>query len=264
MRKIIFGYGVPSPSLIVRAALLATLLICALPVSTHAEQSSFNVLARPELSLSHRNELAEKLRAITGWSDLRFDEEGALRLGQTQASTGSATARELLAEAVNGKNLIVFEDASNRADVVFCRVVEGRWVKGAANKPPVFLILIDFADFTHLMGDDATLAAFNIGWGVIHEIDHVVHDSVDAARMDNLGECEETVNRMRRECGLAERAEYFFNLQPGLTDSAFMTKLVRLAFDEPQASNKRKRHWLLWDATLVGGFDEHRQLSARM
>lgn len=265
MRQIFSGNGAPSLSRIIKAAALALLLTCALPLSTHAEQTSFNLLCRPELSSVNRDQLANRLRAITGWNDLRFDDNGALRLGQTQTFGGSSTARALLTAAVDGKNLIVLEDASQRADVVFCRVVEGRWTQGAANRPPVFLVLIDFADFSHLMGDDATLAAFNVGWGALHEIDHVVHDSIDTPRADEPGDCEETINRMRRECGLAERAEYFFNFQPGLTESAFMTKLVRMAFDETQPStNKKKRHWLLWDASLVGGLEEHRQLSARM
>lgn len=61
---------------------------------------------------------------------------------------------------------------------------------------------------------------------MLHEINHVIHDSVDAERAGEAGECEDLINRMRRECGLAERAEYYFTLLPGTTDSSFKTGLV--------------------------------------
>jgi hypothetical protein len=39
---------------------------------------------------------------------------------------------------------------------------------------------------------------------------------------------------------------------------------VRLAFDRVEAgANKKKRYWVIWDAALVGGLDEQRQVAAR-
>ncbi|HKC65931.1 MAG TPA: hypothetical protein VKB86_19965 [Pyrinomonadaceae bacterium] len=217
------------------------------------------------MSLARRIELREKLRQITDWQDLDFDENGALRLGVEKPEGGSETARELLTEAASGENVIVLEDASNRLDVVFCRVVEGRWKTGAGAKPHAFVVMIDFADFSHVMGDGAALAAFNVGWGVLHEIEHVVHDSVDPVASHSLGECESLINQMRRECGLAERAEYHFTLFPGTSDGDFKTTFVRLAFDSIRpGANKKERHWLIWDAKLVGGLDEQKSLLARM
>ncbi len=245
--------------------LSALIVLCCCWLPARAAQTSFSIVCRPELASSHRKELASKLRAITGWRDLEFNEDGALILGENEKDGGSQTARELLTSAVNGRNIMVLEDASNRTDVVFCRVVEGRWANDAARlKPPVYIILIDFADFSHVMGDKAALAAFNVGWGVLHEIEHVVNDSVDPERPGSAGLCEELINRMRRECGLAERAEYFFTFLPGTETSAFMTRFVRIAFDRqhPEA-NKRKRYWLVWDASLVGGLIEQQQLFAR-
>lgn len=245
------------------AGFLPGLLMFCFTASALADQSK--VLTRPELSLNRRQELADKLRQITGWNDLSFDENGALLLGRTTPAGGSKSARELLREAVAGKNLMVLEDASNRQDVVFCRVIEGRWTTEAAGKPPVYIILIDFADFNHLTGDKAVLDAFNVGWGVLHEIDHVVHDSVDATREGEAGECESLINQMRRELGLAERAEYFFTFVPGTPGSGFKTRLVRIAFDrEMPETKKKKRHWLVWDASLVGGVEEQKLLAARL
>jgi hypothetical protein len=249
-------------STIIKAVGLVSLSVFSPLAIANAASSGSNVICRPELATAHRNELANKLRVITGWRDLSFDENGALRLGTLAPSGGSETARNLLAAAVSGEKMMVLEDASNRADVVFCRVTEARWTRNAQTKPSVYLILIDFADFSRVMGDRAALAAFNVGWGLLHEIDHVVHDSVDAARADEAGECEDAINRMRRECGLAERADYHFTFLPGANEGFLTIKLVRLAFEqkEPQ-TNKKKRYWLIWDANLVGGLKEQTLLA---
>ncbi len=252
-------------SYIMKASCLLCLLVCCGSLA-HAEQpKGSNIVCRPELSLSRRAELAEKLRAITGWADLSFDVEGALRPGgESEAAGGSKSARELLNAAANGRDLMVLEDASNRADVVFARVVAAKWTKDAARKPPVYLILIDFADFSHIIGDEAALAAFNAGWAVLHEIGHVVHDAVDTEEEHGVGECEAAINLMRRECGLAERAEYFFNFFPGQERTAFTTRYVRLAFDLTSSeTGKKKRQWVMWDANLVGGLEASKQIAAR-
>ena len=254
-------------SFIIKASCPISLLVlcCALPAKAVDQPSgSSSLLSRPGFTLSHRRELAEKLRQITGLMGLDFDENGALNLGNVEPVGGSQTARELLAEASTGKNMIVMEDASKRQDVVFCRVFEGRWKHDAYQKPPVHILLIDFADFSHVMGDEVALSAFNVGWGVLHEIEHVVRDSVDPVREGGVGECESLVNKMRRECGLAERADYYFTFFPGTINSDFKTNFVRLAFDlkKPESSNK-KRYWLIWDAALVGGLEEHKLLATR-
>jgi hypothetical protein len=212
------------------------------------------IVCRAELREERRLELAAQLRAITGWTGLRFDEEGTLRFGDDQPLGGSASARTLLASARDGKNLIVIEDASGRADVVFCRVLEGKWKVDAVGRPPAHVLQIDFTDFSHVMGDEAALSAFNVGWAVLHEIAHAVHDSDDTNKSGEAGECEGRINLMRRECGLAERAEYFFTPLPGTWHSEFKSRLVRLAF-ERRAPRSTKRYWLVWDASLVGGLD---------
>jgi hypothetical protein len=229
----------------------------------HAADPPSNVLCRPDLASSRRLELADKLREITGWPSVSFDEQGALRFGGVPVG-GSETARDLLMAAASGNNVCVIEDASNHADTVFCRVVEGRWTKRASQKPPVYLVLVDFADFKHVTGDQAALAAFNVGWGFLHELAHVVYDYPDAEGADGAGECESLINRMRRECGLAERADYFFDFFPGAEQSPFMTRLVRLAFDQQSATtNKKKRYWVMWDANIVGGLEQPRQLATK-
>lgn len=234
---------------------LAYLFVCAAtPQPANAWGATSKIVCRAELAEARRLELAAQLRAITGWTGLHFDAEGALRFGGDEPRGGSSAARALLASARDGKNLIVIEDASGRADVAFCNVAEGRWKGSAAGRPAAHVLRIDFRDFSHVMGDEAAREAFNVGWAVLHEIAHSVHDSDDTNRAGEAGECEELINLMRRECGLAERAEYFFTPLPGTWHGEFKSRFVRLAF-ERRAGRASKRYWLVWDATLVGGLD---------
>lgn len=224
---------------------LAAACMCVSAASTFASSA---VVIRPEVSRSHREELIKRLRIITGWSNLSFDGNGLLRLGEIQTTSGSESARLLLKEAVAGPNVIVLEDASSRTDVAFCRVVRGRWMRDEANKPPAFVVLIDFTDFHKLSGDAEARAAFDVGWGLLHEIDHVVKDSEDALDTKAVGECEDHINRMRLEVGLPVRVDYFFSRAYLKADSNFNARYVRLSFER-----QTKRYWLVWDATTVGG-----------
>ncbi len=226
---------------------LATACVCLSALSTPASDGASRVVLRPDVSRSHREELITRLRVITGFNSLNFDNNGSLRLGE-EMSGGSDSARALLAQAVAGPNVIVLEDASSRADVAFCRVVRGRWVRGESNKPPVFVVLIDFTDFHHLSGDAEARAAFDVGWGLLHEIDHVVSDAEDARDAKAAGECEDHINRMRLEVGLPVRVDYFFSRTYLKADSNFNARYVRLSFER-----QAKRYWLVWDATTVGG-----------
>lgn len=247
-----------------RLLCLASLFVCALSgFSVKAETSTSKIVCRAELSESRRAELSEQLRAITGLPGLRFDKEGFLRFGSEAPSGGSQSARALLDAAQDGKNLIILEDASGRADVAFSRVLEGRWKDGVAGRPAAFVVQIDFKDFSRVMGDRAALAAFNAGWGVMHEIEHAVRDSEDPEGPGAAGECEEAINVMRRECGLAERAEYFYMPMPGAERGDFKSRYVRLAFKHKRADNKQQRYWLFWDAALTGGTKDANQVASK-
>ena len=210
-----------------------------------------NIVARQNVSKTNREELARRLRTITGWADLAFDRDGAMRIGHAEPQDGSQSARNLLNKAFTGKRVILFEDASSRKDVVFCRVVLGSMDQVTSSE--VYVVLIDFADFRQVTGDKQALAAFDVGWAVLHEIDHVVEDSYDP-QQDVAGDCEGHINRMRRELGLPVRNSYFFSYLPLKNDGNLVSRFVRLGFDQDGApSSKRKRYWLIWDAAVVGG-----------
>lgn len=227
------------------------LLVSALPVlATSAEK----VVARQNVSRSDREALALKLRAITGWSELAFNSDGALRLSNARPIGGSESARDLLTRTFSGNRIILFEDASSRKDVVFCRVVLGTMDQQLDAE--VFVVLIDFADFRQVSGDKQARAAFNVGWAVLHEVDHVVENSEDP--QDNVaGDCEGRINRMRRELGLPIRNSYFYSFLPVKNDSNLISRFVRLGFEaEGGSTAKRRRYWLIWDAAVVGGLPE--------
>lgn len=242
---------------------LACLLVCApMGVSAEAEPTPPRILCRAALAEAKRSALSAQLRAITGWTGLHFDDHGALRFGAEAPSGGSQAARELLAAAQDGKRLLIIEDVSRSADVVFSRVLEGRWKDGSEGKPAASVVQIDFDDFRHVSGDRAALAAFNAGWGLMHEVEHAVRDTADPEGPGTAGECEEAINRMRRECGLAERAEYFYTPMPGAARGDFKTRYVRLAFTHAPPGSKQQQYWLFWDAALTGGAPGDNQVAS--
>ena len=224
------------------------LIACALPIFASGTD---NVVVRENVSQSDREELAQRLRTITGWSNLDFNSDGALMIGDAAARGGSKVARDLLNKTFSGKRVILFEDASSRKDVVFCRVVLGKLDSTPAAE--VHVVLIDFADFRQVTGDKQARAAFDVGWAVLHEIDHVVEDSQDP--QNNVpGDCESHINRMRRELGLPVRNSYFFSFLPVKNAGNVISRFVRLGFDdESDPTSRKKRYWLVWDAALVGG-----------
>ena len=227
-----------------------------------ADRGAVRVVCRHNISRAHRNELAEKLRKITGLPELEIESSGVLSPGNREAVGGSRKARELLLRVVWGANAVVLEDASRRSDVAFMRVVPGTWKVAKGDRPPAFVVQIDFADFNHVMGDGPALAAFDVGWGLLHELDHIANDSKDAAALGEAGDCEARINEMRLECDLPQRTDYFYTLSPLTLNTTFTTRLVRLAFEQPQSGEaKKKRYWVTWDANLVGGIDQQKQVA---
>ena len=230
--------------------------------SIRAAESDSHIVARQSIPLVRRTELVTKLRKITGWAGLDFDRAGGLQSGNRAAVGGSKTAREFLMSAMRGPIVVVLEDASRSADIAFCRVNPGRWTKDPESGPAAYVVQIDFSDFEQVSGDERALEAFNVGWGLLHELDHAVNDSSDASQLDEAGECEAHINRMRRECDLPERANYYFTPLPATADPVFITRLVRLGFEQQAPTNKKKRYWLVWDANAVGGQTEQKQIAS--
>jgi hypothetical protein len=234
-----------------------------------AASSASHIVLRDNVPHEHRDQLIDKLRKITGWTKLRFAADGGLFIDTNEAVSGSKTARNLLAKAISGNDVIVLEDASGRSDVAFCRVVPGRWLNGNAARLPAYVVLIDFTDFEQIVGDEQARASFDVGWALLHELDHVVMNSedTDAEAVDvneHVGECEVHINRMRDELGLPVRANYFFTASTLKADPNFNTRFVRLPFEQKDPSSRRvQRYWLTWDFAAVGGFSSSLNRLAR-
>lgn len=236
--------------------LLLVLIISAFPILAN---KSDKVVVRQNVSKANRKELTRRLRAITGWSHLDFDSDGAMTIGDADPQHGSESARALIRKAFAGRHAIVFEDASSRKDVVFCRVDLTKL--DHAPSSDVYVVLIDFADFRQVSGDKQALAAFDVGWAVLHELDHVVEDSQDPQE-DVAGDCEDNINSMRRELGLPVRNSYFFSFLPLKNDGNLVSRFVRLGFDQDTTPDaKPKRYWLIWDAAVVGGLTADEKLT---
>ncbi len=230
------------------------LLVCCLPTFAGANPIT-TIICREELPTARRELLAAKLRAITGLA-VEFDSSGALRMASSPARGGSQTARDLLRKALDGTRVVILEDASDRQDVVFSRVVPGRLKHHISESPKTFVMLIDFTDFDRLIGDEVALRAFDVGWAFLHELDHVINDLSDSVSPMETGECETHINLMRRELNLPIRADYFYALFPDSERSEFRTRFVRLAFDQrDDTTKKHHRYWVMWDAAVVGGIN---------
>ena len=224
--------------------MVAVIIVCAAPNSFASQPG--RIFLRENLSATNRDHLITKLRRITGLGQLRFESNGSLVIGAESDRRGSQIARTLLATAIAGRDLVVFEDASSRADVVFCRVVPGKDLN-------THVILIDFTDFERLIGDKKARESFDVGWGVLHELDHVVRDTEDADVNDHLGECEKHINEMREELGLPLRADYFYRPTLLRTNPNFRTNFVSLSFEQRDtATGKLKTFLLTWDSEAVG------------
>jgi hypothetical protein len=233
---------------------LIIIILSALPILASTPilaLTSDKLVLSDSVSRLHREELLRRLRAITGWTNLTFSQERTLQMNDTHTG-GSQSARDLLSRAASGTRTIVFEDASSRKDVVFCRVILGKPDPDSSTARVVNVIQIDFTDFRHVTGDKEARAAFDVGWAVLHEIDHAVAGSRDPKEDDVAGDCEGHINKMRRELGLPIRNRYFYTLLPVKNDSNLISRFVRLSFEENGPAAKKRRYWLIWDAAIVG------------
>ncbi|HUE82201.1 MAG TPA: hypothetical protein VMM84_08805 [Pyrinomonadaceae bacterium] len=227
-----------------------------------ARNTPTGIFARDNISEHRRNELTAKLRKITGLRGLDFTQTGFLELGNTDSNGGSKIARTLVSSLLVGSDLVVLEDASNRPDVIFSSVTRGEWRSDPQSEVSAYIVLIDFADFEHVIGDRRALSAFDLGWVLLHELDHIVNDSGDPEGPGEAGDCESHINLMRQECNLPTREEYFVTFLPQSKDSVFKRRFVRLAFTEWDSSTRKtRRYWVMWDASLVGGLDDLKQIA---
>ena len=201
-----------------------------------------NSAGTQRLNNEQLQQVQESLRRNSGFMELRFDQQGALTLGnRQQVQDGSATVRALLIAAVDSRNLYELESHERSPEVAFARIVESeeKMISPAGKSMSIFQVHLDFADFNRLNGAREAKASFNIGIVLLHELVHGVLKLQDPkGEPDDIGECDAHVNQMRRELGLPERLYY----QPGISvtqvSSGKRIVTARLEFVERRANQQ--------------------------
>lgn len=190
--------------------------------------------------------------------EMRFDEDEFLVLGdRSYVIGGSQTARELLIATVDGPETFELCARTGSREVAFANIGEPttvrHWSTGA--EITLRLVRIDFSDFAELAGNREVLAAFDLGFAVLHELVHGVwklHDPPD--KTQGIGLCEERVNQMRRELGLPQRLTYIARVRPITQDRAVMQAELVFALTRMDPSQARTSHlYLSWLANKVSG-----------
>jgi hypothetical protein len=219
-----------------------------------------NAPEKHRLSEKQLNVVLESLRTKTGWRELRFDEEGFLVCPEPEKfEGGSVSARLLVGEAIASQRAFDLEAYNQTSEVVFARLAmpiayESRRTGARIEAYPM---QIDFSDFDRLRGDGEALKAFDLGLVILHELAHGVWNLRDAkTAVEEPGECEAYVNRIRRELALPERQTYQAIVRPSLKSPAGgTTYLAELSFTRTVEKNgkmKNEQFFLRWEASAAG------------
>ncbi|HZS05130.1 MAG TPA: hypothetical protein VFD58_09875 [Blastocatellia bacterium] len=225
------------------------------------------------LKAQEQKAILESLRNKTGFMELHFDEAGFLVPGdQSRIAGGSKAARELLLAAIEGRKSLMLQSYDHSSEIAFARL--GTSVVYISYQTRVKIetqpIEIDFADFKHLRGEKEVLAAFDLGFVLLHELCHAaleLHDPEPGAK--TAGDCEEYVNRIRREMGLPERQNYVASTRQVITTpTRGADKMAELVFAQVQQEEKdgtrgrQKTFYLTWEIHPVGEVRPHQVAKA--
>jgi hypothetical protein len=226
-----------------------------------------------KLNAKQLDAVLASLRDKAGLIEMRFDENGFLTLGdQTKFSGGSAVARALLDAAATMGHAVDLESHMYSSKVAFARLAEPSAYQNYSSgaKIDVFPLEIDFSDFSRLRGDRPALAAFDLGFVILHELGHAALGLRDAAGdPQGPGECEALINRIRRELNLPERQTYVAQTHTGvaMTPTFGSTKFAELTFArtvEKQGRTQIEKFNLWWEALIVGPIIEAENRESRI
>lgn len=217
-----------------------------------------NSRERP-LNAKQISSLVETLKQKSGFRGLEFDADGFLRLGdRNDFEYGSAAARDLLIAATDRGKAIDLESHNRTSEIAFARLASSvSYISSAtSNRIEVYPVQIDFSDFAHLRGDREAIAAFDLGFVVLHELAHAALGLRDAmVEGQEPGECEEYINRIRRDMGVAERQSYSAQTRLGRPfPSQKPVHQAELLFAKQSSADKIRSQILSlsWEAERVG------------
>lgn len=217
-----------------------------------------NSFADRKLSDKEMNLLLTSLQNKTGFTSLQIDEAGFLSISDAAAiSGGSATARALLLGALQGQKSINLQSHNHSPQVAFARLASGivYTSKATGVSIEVQAIEIDFKDFGYLRGDSRAVDSFDPGLVVLHELCHAVLGLRDPREgINEAGDCENHINRIRRELGLPERQNYIARSRLVVQSSGQATsRLAEIIFARSDEGKSRQWFYLTWEMRLVGG-----------
>jgi hypothetical protein len=249
-----------------RSSVVVTILLCIAAKAVSAEDNSLlyrsgvrNGFGPHRLSAERLSVVATSLRAKTGFLELNFDGDGFLTLGdRTRVAGGSAAARDLLIAAVDGTKSFVLEDHSPSRRVSFARlaasVIYRSWATG--QQVEMQSVLLDFRDFGALRGEQDVLAAFDVGFAVLHELAHGALGLGDTARRgEEPGDCENYINHVRRDLGLPERLRYEARARAATGSFGLRGYWLELPFARTVNDGGRSKiqhRYLTWNTAAVG------------
>jgi hypothetical protein len=164
----------------------------------------------------------------------------------------------LLIAAVEMKQAVDLESAHRSSQVAFARIANQVSFQNRSTGARIdtCAIQIDFSDFSLLRGDRRALEAFDLGFVVLHELGHAVMGLRDWALIeDSPGECEEYVNRVRRELNLPERRTYVARTYASMPAASVATsRRAELLFTQGsgKGGEKQERFLVSWEAHRAG------------
>jgi hypothetical protein len=214
-----------------------------------------------KLSAQQLDAVLRSLRDKSGLLEMQFDENGFLTLGDhTKFHGGSDVARSLLQAATSMSDVVDLESHMYSSKIAFARlatpVAYHRYSSG--EQIDVLPLEIDFSDLAKLRGHQQALSAFDLGFMILHELGHAAFGLRDVEDdPQGLGECEEMINRIRRELNLPERQSYVAQtyLAPAIGPHRGSIRLAELVFArtvEKQGRMQIEKFHLNWEAAAVG------------
>ena len=203
--------------------------------------------------------LLASLQEKTGFTELSVDGSDYLVIGNNENFIGgSSAARKLLIAAIEGKTLFNLENHHRSDKVTFARLEKSTVFRNMATKKEVEVrpLILDFSDYDHLTGDRDVRHSFDVGINVLHELVHGVYHLRDAVEDPNeLGECENFVNTIRRDLDMPEREKYIARLYKSALPQGIIVRRAELQFVRTKEKNgnlKTETVFLSWDTGKVG------------
>jgi hypothetical protein len=189
-----------------------------------------------------QDQLKQSLQKLTGWQSLSFTAEGQLIVAEpAKFVQGSESARQLFQSVWQTGDVYWIEDHSRSQSVNFGQLNEGLSYEDMilGRRCTVWSVRLDFKDFNDCQASRVVRATFDPGFTFMHELLHGLGHE-DAHSFEEVGECEEVINRIREELSLPVRAQYFadsFTQARGFVSAKIM-------FKRQTSEGKERSEWL--------------------